>query len=227
MLEDPDLRVVWGMGEMSEDVLVRRLGVMGSELLELPSVTMADAKRTPRLLVPAVGEILERLKGRLSFVKSPLTIERLENQAIRTGSRLVVIDYLQLVEVDAPTQVDGLVQVATSVRRLASRRDVAVLAVSALAKNAHRDSRVGTICYGTSRFDYDADALFFGETLTEKGAPGPAEVRLVCKKQRNGVETNIDLFFDGPHQHFLRTPPAHDDFADFTGETTAAPRVPK
>jgi replicative DNA helicase len=211
LLNDPELRVVWGLGEMTPQAFGRRAACVGAQLLGLPAVTMraaggrADAaKSTMRELAGAIGD-------RLTVVQAPLTVDRLEREVVNATARLAVVDYLQLMGGDGADRVGELEALAGRLRQLAIAREAAVVIVSSVAKSTGRPgspARVGTVCKGAAEIDYMVEFLFHGERDGEPDEHGIVSVNWACRKARNARRTDVTLRLDGAIQYFYAVDPA-------------------
>ena len=140
---------------------------------------------------------------RLSLVNPPLTIQKIEQAVIEKKATLVVIDYVQLVELDGASdrraEIDGIVK---RIRRLSLEHGVAVVCVSNIAKMVSGDTRIGAIGKESSELDFAADILLLGVPEQDEDQHGARTVRWACKKNRHGPCEDIVSTFDGRLQTF-------------------------
>jgi replicative DNA helicase len=202
LLADADLRVTYGLGEMDPQSLARRLACVGASLLGHEPVTMADAGARSRQARETLARLVEMFGDRLSVVQSPLTVERLDEQVQRTGAKLVVIDYLQLVAAEGESRVEQLDAIVGRLRDLAIRRQAAVIVISSMAKATGEGSRIGQFTRGTGEADYAAELLYLAAVDEHEDADGTRGVVWQCKKARNLRQVDVELRFDGSLQTF-------------------------
>lgn len=202
MGDDQDLRVVWAMGEMTPEAFARRAICHWSTTRAGRTVTMTSAEvRDEDARGTAMG--LSGLLGqRMTLVKPPLSIGKIEDAVVETGARLLVIDYVQLVEMEAAdrrAEIDGIVK---RIRRLSLERNVAIVAISNVAKAVAGDTRIGAIGKESSELDFAADLFLLGVADEDRDQDGTRMVRWACKKNRHGPCEDIVTKFDGATQTF-------------------------
>lgn len=213
---DRELEVVWGLGEMTLEAFGRRSIASWSNGPGRESVSMASvSSRTARAL-EAADDLERSIAPRLHLVPPPLTMDRIASAVTATGARMVVVDYLQLVELEGAAdrrgEVDGIVK---RLRALTLDEGLATLVVSNIAKNVSGDTRIGAIGKESSEIDFAADVLLLGlDEDEEQGADGLRTVRWACKKNRHGPCEDIETVFDGGRQTF-EAARQYDEFADF------------
>lgn len=199
---DPNLRVVWCMGEMTMEAMARRATCHWSTRYGQHPVTMASAERRSDLANGSAQTLKMKIGDRLQLVAPPLSIGKIEDAVVESGARLLVIDYIQLVEMEAAdrrAEIDGVVK---RIRRLSLERNVAVLAISNIAKGVGADTRIGAIGKESSELDFAADLLLLGDPDLERDQDGNRLVRWMCKKNRHGPCEDIITKFDGQLQTF-------------------------
>lgn len=211
---DESLRAVWCMGEMRKEALARRAACHWSTRREMHPVSMSAADQRTDLARGASVNMVNAIGNRLSFVKPPLTIQKIEQTVIEKKAKLVVIDYVQLVELDGASdrraEIDGIVK---RVRRLSLEHNVAVVCVSNIAKLVSADTRIGAIGKESSELDFAADVLLLGVTEAPEDGNGLRGVRWACKKNRHGACQDIETMFDGRMQTF--TAPQEPEYDEF------------
>jgi replicative DNA helicase len=199
---DPSLRVVWCMGEMTMEAMARRATCHWSTRYGQHPVTMASAERRSDLANGSALALKMKVGDRLQLVAPPLSIGKIEDAVVESGARLLVIDYIQLVEMEAAdrrAEIDGVVK---RIRRLSLERNVAVLAISNIAKGVGADTRIGAIGKESSELDFAADLFLLGDPDPERDQDGNRMVRWMCKKNRHGPCEDIITKFDGQLQTF-------------------------
>lgn len=223
LLNDPELRAVWALGEMTPQALARRATAAGSTMLDdCEAVTMqAAGDRTPAAR-HANARLCAAMGDRLSIVPAPLTLDRIEDRVVATGARLVVIDYVQLVRAPDETadRVQQLDQIIGRIRDLAITRECAIVAISSMAKSAGAASRIGQLAKGSGEIDYAVDLLYLGDPDEIDGKPayrpdGTLNVTWRCRKARNIEPRDLAVEFDGKCQTFGVSVPEFEEFARF------------
>lgn len=218
LLVDRDLKAVWGLGEMTIEMLASRTVAVGSVLLGSDQrVTKNAAERRTRPARAIADSLRATIADRLAIV-APLTLDRIEGAIEATGAGIVVIDYLQLVQGD--TASDRRQEVDTVVRRLREltiARGLALVAISNIAKTVGRDSRIGALGKESAEIDFAADLFLLGEPDAEEDENGLRLVRWRCMKNRHGRPRDIAAMFDGDLQVFtaLDSTP-FPEFANFS-----------
>jgi replicative DNA helicase len=199
---DSSLRVVWCMGEMTMEAMARRATCHWSTRYGQHPVTMANAERRSDLANGSALALKMKVGDRLQLVAPPLSIGKIEDAVVESGARLLVIDYIQLVEMEAAdrrAEIDGVVK---RIRRLSLERNVAVLAISNIAKGVGADTRIGAIGKESSELDFAADLFLLGDPDPDRDQDGNRMVRWMCKKNRHGPCEDIITKFDGQLQTF-------------------------
>lgn len=199
---DPHLRVVWCMGEMTMEAMARRATCHWSTRYGQHRVSMESAERRSDLARGSSIGLKMTVGDRLQLVAPPLSIGKIEDAVVESGARLLVIDYIQLVEMEAAdrrAEIDGVVK---RIRRLSLERNVAVLAISNISKGVGADTRIGSIGKESSELDFAADLLLLGDPDLERDQDGNRLVRWMCKKNRHGPCEDIITKFDGQLQTF-------------------------
>jgi replicative DNA helicase len=215
---DRGLNAVWCMGEMRKDALARRAICHWSTRGTMHPVSMSAADQRTDLARGAAANMAAAIGDRLTLVKPPLTIQKIEQAVIEKKAKIVVIDYVQLVEFDGAqdrrAEIDGIVK---RVRRLSLEHGVATVCVSNIAKVVSGETRIGAIGKESSELDFAADILLLGvadETENEHGHRG---VRWACKKNRHGPCEDVEAIFDGRLQTFTAAQASRDAAFDGWG----------
>lgn len=208
---DRDLNAVWCMGEMRKDALARRAVCHWSTRGAMHPVSMTAADQRTDLARGAAANMAAAIGDRLSLVKSPLTIQKIEQAVIEKKAKLLVIDYVQLVELDGAqdrrAEIDGIVK---RVRRLSLEHGVATVCVSNIAKMVSGETRIGAIGKESSELDFAADILLLGIQDQDENQHGHRTVRWACKKNRHGPCDDIEAVFDGRLQTFTSSQASPD-----------------
>lgn len=116
--------------------------------------------------------------------------------------RVVLVDYLQLLEPDTPDRWRDreLAQITTGLKRLAASQQVLVIALAQLSRAVDQrpDKRpVLSDLRESGRIEQDADAV----VLIHRPPDGEAE--LIVAKQRNGPTGSIPVAWHGPAMKFF------------------------
>lgn len=209
---DPDLRAVWCMGEMTMEAMARRAICHWSTRYGQHRVTMENAEHRSDLARGSSIALKLKVSDRLQIATPPLSIGKIEDAVVESGARLLVIDYIQLVEMEAAdrrAEIDGVVK---RIRRLSLERNVAVLAISNISKGVGAETRIGSIGKESSELDFAADLLLHGDPDLERDQDGNRMVRWMCKKNRHGPCEDMITRFDGQLQTFAdaQTAPVDD-----------------
>jgi replicative DNA helicase len=200
---DRSMNVVWCMGEMTKEALARRAICHWSTRGTLHRVGMSAADQRTDLARGAAINMAAAVAERMSLVNPPLTIQKIEQAVIEKKASIVVIDYVQLVELDGAqdrrAEVDGIVK---RLRRLSLEHGVATVCVSNIAKMVSGDTRIGAIGKESSELDFAADVMLLGVADGPEDGHGLRLVKWVCKKNRHGPCEDIVAHFDGRLQTF-------------------------
>jgi len=201
--DDRELVAVWCLGEMTMESFARRAVCHWSTRGDQATVTMSGAEQRTDLARGTCGNLALNIGRRLRIVKPPLSIERIEGEVIQARAKVVVIDYVQLVEMgdasDRRAEIDGVVR---RLRRLSLEYGTAVLAVSNIAKMVSAETRIGAIGKESSELDFAADILLLGVAEDGEDQNGLRVVKWACKKNRHGPCYDADTLFDGRLQTF-------------------------
>ncbi len=116
--------------------------------------------------------------------------------------RVVLVDYLQLLEPDIPDRWRDreLAQITTGLKRLATTQQVLVVALAQLSRAVDQrpDQRpMLSDLRESGRIEQDADAV----VLIHRPPAGAAE--LIVAKQRNGPTGSIPVSWQGPAMQFV------------------------
>jgi replicative DNA helicase len=215
---DRGLNAIWCMGEMRKEALARRALCHWSTRGSLHQVSMSAADQRTDLARGAAINMAAAVGDRLSLVKPPLSIQKIEQAVIEKRASVVVIDYVQLVELegaqDRRAEIDGIVK---RVRRLALEHGVAVVCVSNISKVVSGETRIGAIGKESSELDFAADILLLGVPDESEDKNGLRSVRWACKKNRHGPCEDLLLTFDGRLQTFTNAQASPDAAFDDWG----------
>lgn len=199
---DESLRVVWAMGEMTQEAFARRAICHWSTTRAGRKITMNSAEARTEEARGTAMALADMIGRRMTIVAPPLAIGKIEDAVVESDARLLVIDYVQLVEMEAAdrrAEIDGVVK---RIRRLSLERNVAVVAISNIAKAVAGDTRIGAIGKESSELDFAADLFLLGIADEDRDQDGTRMVRWACKKNRHGPCEDIVTRFDGSTQTF-------------------------
>lgn len=216
LLQDRELRAVYGLGEMSPAALARRAACVGSYLLDGDPVTTRQARRRTSAARNSLAELTAVVGDRLTVVKPPLTVASMTAAVAKADARLLVCDYLQLVRGDGESKVEQLDRIVDELQLLATSRNVAVLMISSMAKGTSGKLAAHEWGRGTGQIGYAAELIYVARPDEETDESGLRGFRWECAAARNLAATDIELRFDGALQTFLpaeRSDPAFDAFA--------------
>jgi len=200
---DRSLVAIWCLGEMTLEAFARRAVCHWSTRGSQSPVSMSSAEQRTEFARGSVMSLAMHIADRLKIVKPPLAIDRIEAEVIQSKAKLVVIDYVQLVELgdaqDRRAEIDGVVR---RLRRLSLEHGVAVVGVSNVSKIVSAETRIGAIGKESSELDFAADLLLLGVAEDREDQDGLRSVKWACKKNRHGQCLDADTMFDGRLQTF-------------------------
>jgi replicative DNA helicase len=222
LLADPAATAIWFRGEMTNDKLASRMVAVWSAMrgARVPAATARDARRRSKSARQVAVDLAQTIGERLAIVDPPLTPATIEREIMRRKPTLAVVDYLQLCEVmgkaDRRAEVDYMTRLLA---RLATTHNMAIVAVSAVAKGTHEGSGIGSVSKESNQLDYDVDAYLTLWGDDDRSAD-PREIRMKVEKGRDGGEGAVSLQFSGSGQYFTSSDvdghaETFDEFANF------------
>lgn len=218
LLHNPEARVVWMRGEMTNDLLFSRLLACWSQLREatVDPITIRDALRRSPDARAVYLDLLNIAGDRLVVVDPPVTPSSIERWIDEVGPALVVVDYLQQVQVvgfkDRRTELDHAMR---RVGVASTRADIPIVVVSAVAKGTTEHSDIGTITKESNQLDFDAHTYWSLWTQGDKDAR-PRRVLLKNNKSRSGQTADEELWFHGAAQFYERAAsPIYEEFGGY------------
>ena len=218
LLHNADARVVWMRGEMTNDLLFSRLLACWSQLREttVDPITLRDALRRSPDAKSVYLDLMGVAGERLVVVDPPLTPSSMERWIDEVGPSLVIVDYLQRVEVggfkDRRTELDHAMR---RIGAASTRADIPIVVVSAVAKGTTEHSDIGTITKESNQLDFDAHTYWSLWTQGDKDAR-PRRVMLKNNKSRSGQTADEELWFHGSRQFYERAAaPIYEEFGGF------------
>jgi replicative DNA helicase len=218
LVQDRELRAVYGLGEMSPAALARRAACVGSYLLDGEPVTTRQAKRRTSAARNSLAELTAVVGDRLTVVKPPLTVASMTAAVTKTDARLLVVDYLQLVRGDGDSKVEQLDRIVDELQLLATSRNVAILMISSMAKGTAGKLAAHEWGRGTGQIGYAAELIYVARPDEETDEHGLRSFRWECAAARNLAATDVDLRFDGAVQTFLPAEQPDTAFDAFAAE---------
>ncbi len=208
---DPAIRVLWAAGEMTQKALRNRalscLASLPVSILRLPQNELSP------LQVQAKQDAINVLReagDRFTFVMAPLTPQAVEAGILATGSRLVVIDYLQLMrpETTGRSRREDIDNILRELVRMAQSHGVAMILISDMSKGSLRGRTVFDAFKESSEIPYCADLCYVAELVgvdddaDMDDLPDEVRVRWRCLKSRHGSPRSISTHFQRFHQQF-------------------------
>lgn len=193
--------------EMSQEELVDRLLVAQADIdawkLKTGRLDEEDFDR----LSHAMGQLAE---APLFIDDTPgATLSEIRTKARRLqvehGLKLVVVDYLQLVQVKsyADNRVQQVSEVSQGLKNLARELKIPILAISQLNRSVEsRGTKKPQLAdlRESGAIEQDADVVMF--IYKEDAENHPEQVKLDIQKHRNGPTGEIDLIFRGDRLKF-------------------------
>ena len=213
---DPGLRALWAAGEMGIEAIARRAVVTWAAGPAGKRVSMGGAGSRTKGALEVADHLETEIGDRLQILPAPIPLEEIVAAVAATRARLVVIDYVQLVEAagatDRRAEVDAVVR---KLRTMATRDNVALLVVSNIAKGVGADARAGMVGKESNEIDFAADLLLLGVADEEQADDRSKPVRWRCLKNRHGERRDMETVFDKPRQWFTPMVEEVEEFADF------------
>jgi hypothetical protein len=185
----------------------------------LDPITLRDARQKSPETKPVYIDMIEIVGQRLVIVDPPVTPSSVERWIDEARPDLVIVDYLQKIEVGGFK--DRRAELDHAVRRLSlasTRADIPIVVLSAVAGNTVRTTGgadIGTITKESNQLDFEAHSFW---SLWPQGdkADCPRRVLLRNNKSRSDREVDSDLFFHGPTQFFQTAAvPEYEEFGGF------------
>ena len=211
LVNNRELVAMWCLGEMTRAALAARaITNFGGKEHDL-TLQEVIKKRPPSLdIAAAMAPIAPRLK----IVESPLVIDRIESAVAKDKPKLLVVDYIQLVQSSRSFQdsTGEIVDCLRKLRQITTAHNLATLLVTNIAKGCDHNTEIGNIGKGSNQIDFDVDNFLFGHRSGETCDGGGIKIEWRCKKLRQGQMADVDLWFYGKYQRF------QDGLAPIVGE---------
>lgn len=199
--------------EMSKQDVMDRIiaGYLGVEAWRLKKgqLTPADFDR--------IGLLFDQLKNHPLYIDDDpdTTIGNLRSKARRQqmehGLDLLVIDYLQLIEVTDRASGENRTQqvshISRSLKNLARELGAPVIAISQLSRSTEQRNPPIPILSdlrdsGGIEQDSDIVLMLYREDMYNEDSASPGETDVYVRKNRNGATGRISLFFDKAKMSF-------------------------
>jgi KaiC/GvpD/RAD55 family RecA-like ATPase len=213
-----DARVLWFRGEMTNELVLSRLLACWSRLRgdRLEPITLRDALRRSSDCRPVYLDLVDVVADRLVVVDPPITLPSVERWIDETRPALVVVDYMQQIQVDGFR--DRRAELDHAVRRLslaATRAEIPVVVVSSVSMQTTEQAGIGRMTKESNALDFEAHTYW---SLWPQGdkADKPRRIALRSNKNRTGETIDDDLWFHGAHQFYEpAAAPIYEEFGGF------------
>jgi replicative DNA helicase len=213
-----EARVLWFRGEMTNELVLSRLLACWSRLRRdrLDPITLRDALNRSSDCRPVYLDLVDVVADRLVVVDPPLTIPSIERWVDETRPALVVVDYVQKIEVEGFKE--RRAELDHAVRRLAltsTRSEIPIVVVSAVSMQTNEQAGIGRMTKESNVLDFEADTYW---SLWPQGdkADKPRKIMLRSNKNRTGESIDDELWFHGAHQFFEpAAAPTYEEFGGF------------
>ena len=147
---------------------------------------------------------LADIRHQLTFARRPFRMDRLIQAANDVSANVVVIDYVQRLQLNDTPQTDRRANIDACMEKARAMADcgLAVVVVAALARQKSQAGsdyeNAGLASFReSSELEYGADDAFI-----LAGGSGPDRVTLKHVKSRHGARVDLQLAFDGSLQRF-------------------------
>lgn len=190
-------KLLFAMGEMRPVDLVRRSMALMPQLplgVNLPKFTMSSD-----LNKEAAAQKVSEFFGTQAFIETNFTLDAIEAGIVQHKPTVVVVDYIQLLRGDEQSRVEQLDSISIRLIEMARRHEVALVAISSMAKGSDGKSSIGSISRGSASLDYSADLYFLAEAKDTQAAEKAVKWRAM--KNRRGPQVDLELIFDGLRQY--------------------------
>lgn len=218
LLQCSESRVLWMRGEMTNDLLLSRLLACWSQMRPgtLYPITLRDALRRAPDAEAAYTDMVDMAGDRLVVVDPPITPSSIERWIDESSPTLLVVDYLQRVEVGGYH--DRRAELDHAMRRIgmaSTRADIPIVVVSSVAKGTTENSDIGAITKESNQLDFDAHTYWSLWTQGSKDAR-PRRVLLKNNKSRSDEPVDTELWFHGSRQIYEQAAaPIYEEFGGF------------
>jgi len=165
-----------------------------------------------------LGPLFDDLKNHPIYIDddADTTLTNLRAKArrekLQRGLDLLVIDYLQLIEVTGREATDNRTQQVTlisrSLKNLARELQCPIIALSQLSRSCEqRNPPIPVLSdlrdSGAIEQDADSVAMLYRESLYNEDCADPALTDVYLRKNRNGPTGHVEIYFDGARMSFM------------------------
>lgn len=215
LIRNPDLHVLWCMGEMTPRILRNRLwqcfSNIASGILKRP---VEDLTPLQVLAKERGRQQLKCIQDRLHFLQMPLTPSRIEQALVKHGALWCVVDYVQLCRPDdrGNTRRDDIDKVVAEFVRISQQHGVVMLWISDMASGATVGRTIFSSFKESGEIPYAADLCYVGALITGHGeeremtvedeSHESLEMRWRCLASRHGAQKSIVTRFHRFTQRF-------------------------
>lgn len=210
-IADQGHRAVFISLEMSEGELAERSLARRSNVCNKRIGTHRVSERDIQAIASSISEmgrppmILHAPFGRAATIDGICALARLEASK---GMRVLIIDYLQLIEKSNPkeTAYDRTTSATRALKMLSRELDIVVVALSQLSRDNDKQAREPRLSdlRESGSIEQDSDAVLF---LHRPDMSAKSKARnLLVRKLRGGDLGDIKLLFDGQYQRFESAP---------------------
>jgi KaiC/GvpD/RAD55 family RecA-like ATPase len=202
LVKNGGLVATWCLGEMTKAALAARaitnFGGMEHDL----TLQEVIKKRPPS---SSIADAMATLATRMKIVEAPLMIDRIERAVAKDKPKLLVVDYVQLVQSVRNFQdsTGEIVDCLRKLRQITTANNMATLLVTNIAKGCDQNTEIGNIGKGSNQIDFDVDNFLFGHRSGETLDDGGIKIEWRCKKLRQGQMSDVGLWFYGKYQRFV------------------------
>lgn len=237
MAYDPNISTLWCLGEMTtEDIIARAAAVWGKITptqaqfdltangggpVKFDDLWNKDRSEMSLEAVATAHHVLKTFGDRMIINDvDSFSIDNIEAAAGRNKPDIIIVDYFQLIQIDAgDNKVDQLERIAARLVQLSKQHEAAVIAISSMAGGTDVKVGAGGITKGSTSLDYGAHLMYVGEPVSDT-EDGERRVNWLNKKNRYGMQRDVETIFNGDHMWF-RSPDFVTDF-DFIDPTIKA-----
>ena len=208
------LKVCFVSLEMSTDQISPRL------LAQLALTNTKRAARQPHTLDNKMQKELLRHSGRLLEVSNRIivsdshdqtiySIRRFAKQQVDDGCRMIIIDYLQLLDAKAERRERAIGIISRELKNMSKELNVPVICLAQMNRSIESDNRLPRLSdlRESGAIEQDANAVLFIHRANQKGAKANDEIRpvsFILAKGRDVGEGYRKGYFNSNHQRFYQ-----------------------
>lgn len=194
-LKERGKEIIYVSGEMGAPELIRRLltGETGVDLsrFAIKNLSLENLEK--------INESSKVVAGwKLTILDNIEDIAEIEALSAQIPCDLIVIDYLQLIAArKEETRALELSRLAYTLKRLAKKRNIPILAVSQLSRKAEgRPPVLGDLRESGGIEENSDQVLLLYRPGVESSKKNPEDAKLYIAKNRDGMIGKVDLYFD-------------------------------